>query len=316
MSSPRVYNWPIPAAQAVCATQTNNTIVCATQNTVGAGNLVINGTAASNGTVSFGSTPTTISLSSANDLSGVNFTVTGTYNGSVVTSVATAGPNNNTVLVAQAFNTITNIAVSGAVNAVQVGVTSISINGSLSNSGSVAFIGISRTVSLSSVDNLSTINFTITGTYNSAVVSETRVGPNNNTVYTAQIFDTVTSISSGATVAASGIISVGGNGVSIGSGTTGRTRWFLYDYDRASSVFSAQVVVLANNITYSLQATLDDVSTVAAPFFFDPTAALTNQTVSAVGSSLINSFVYCSIAVTASNATGSLRATLMQTGIK
>lgn len=190
------------------------------------------------------------------------------------------------------------------------GAGSLIINGTLSNfeSGlipSVTFIGISRTVSINSDNDLHLVHFDVFGTYNGEPVSQLNItGPDGTgPVYTTVVFDTVTSVT----------VDGAANGIKVGSGTTGHTHWFLYDYNRALSIFSAQVVV-EDDITYSLQATMDDVGSVAEPFFFDPTGAMTDKTESFFVSSLIGSFVYCAISITAST-DGSLQATLMQTGI-
>lgn len=183
------------------------------------------------------------------------------------------------------------------------------INGTLAQTltgGSpyVIFPGISRTVSLTSVNNLSGVNFTITGTYRGAVQTETRAGPNNNTVFTTALFDSVTSITtSGAATA-----------VSAGSGTTGQTQWYNYNYHAIYPSISAQIIVTGSpNITYSWSFTLDDIQTNASPATFTPVAALTAATTSQFGA-LSNPVRFCCIQVTAAT-TGSLVATFLQQGI-
>lgn len=102
----------------------NTTDVCLPQTLAGAGNLIINGNLAnlSNGQVSFiqKGYSRQISLTSANDLSGDQFTVTGIQNGVVLTENI-AGPNNNTVYSNEVFDAITSISVDGAVNDVTAG---------------------------------------------------------------------------------------------------------------------------------------------------------------------------------------------------
>lgn len=114
-----------------------------------------------------------------------------------------------------------------------------------------------RTVSLTSANNLGAVNFTVTGTLLGNIVSETRAGPNANTVYTAQLFDSVTSISFSAAVTA----------VSAGTGTTGQTAWMPYSYN--TNVLGSGIQVTptgsAGNITYHLATTFDDVTKVASP---------------------------------------------------
>lgn len=131
------------------------------------------------------------------------------------------------------------------------------INGSLVT-GTAPFIAsfgnVSRTVSLTSTNNLSAVNVTIVGTLNGAVVTSTIAGPNNTTVYTTQLYDTVTAVSTSAAVTA----------MSVGSGTTGNTHWDQYDYYRPYPAMSVQVVV-TGTITYSFQTTLDDVTVITTP---------------------------------------------------
>jgi hypothetical protein len=134
---------------------------------------------------------------------------------------------------------------------------SLLINGSLvtGTSGVASFGNVSRTVSLTSVNDLAAVNVTIVGTYQGAVVTSTIAGPDDNTVYTTQLYDTVTGISVSAAVTA----------LSAGSGTTGNTWWYQYDYYRPYPAMSVQVVV-TGTINYSFQSTLDDITVVTSPF--------------------------------------------------
>lgn len=78
-----------------------------------------------------------------------------------------------------------------------------------------SFGNVRRVVSLTSANNLAGVSFTITGYFNGLPVTETRVGPNSNTVETTQIYEIVTSISTNGAVTA----------VSVGSGSTGQTAY-------------------------------------------------------------------------------------------
>lgn len=102
----------------------NTSDVCILQNTAGAANLVLNGNVANQMTnqVSFidRGYSRSISLTSANNLAAVNFTISGIQNGVLITEVL-AGPNANTVYSVQIYDKIYSIATSGAVNQVQVG---------------------------------------------------------------------------------------------------------------------------------------------------------------------------------------------------
>tara|TARA_R110000868_G_scaffold138873_1_gene353394 strand:+ start:895 stop:1590 length:696 start_codon:yes stop_codon:yes gene_type:complete len=102
----------------------NNLNVCALQNTVGAAALVLNGNLANQVTkqVSFidRGYSRSISLTSVNNLAGVNFTISGIQNGVLLTEVL-AGPNANTVYSVQIYDKIYSIATNGGVNQVSVG---------------------------------------------------------------------------------------------------------------------------------------------------------------------------------------------------
>lgn len=63
--------------------------------------------------------------------------------------------------------------------------------------------GLAHKISLTSTANLSAINITITGTdADGNAITETRAGPNNNTVSTTAFFKTVTNISAASTLGA------------------------------------------------------------------------------------------------------------------
>lgn len=182
----------------------------------------------------------------------------------------------------------------------------------------IPFGNVSRTVSLTSANNLSAVNVTITGTYKGAVVTETRVGPNANTVYTAQLFDTVTAITTDAAVTA----------LSAGSGTTGHTNWYLYNYQCVGSWLSAQVEI-SGTINYSFQTTLDNVETDNTPLVNtgiilpnSTTANVnTNTWITVMSSSTSSKFAWLSYPIRYANVLinsatdGTLILTLVQQGI-
>lgn len=123
------------------------------------------------------------------------------------------------------------------------------LNGSLVNSGIAILSGVSRTVSITSANNLSGATFTITGTLLGNTVSQANItGPNANTIYSTQLFDSVTSV----------IVSGAVNGVSVGSGTTGRTPWINYNYHSDYGAVAIQAIV-SNTINYSLVTTFENV---------------------------------------------------------
>lgn len=190
------------------------------------------------------------------------------------------------------------------------GAGNLILNGNLLNQVNLSIIGfnsISRTVSLTSANNLSGVNFTISGYFNGTTVTTTIAGPNANTVYTAQYFDSITSVS------ASGAA----NGISVGSGTTGFTKWFRFDYHTPYPALSIQTdVTNSPNITYSFQTTLDDVNSIpnASLTTFTPIAGMTGANTSQFGN--INYPIrYARIAITAST-NGSLTATFIQQGVR
>lgn len=198
-----------------------------------------------------------------------------------------------------------------AVSALQTfaGAGTLAINGTLSapqfpgsNINVATFYGIQRVVSLTSTNNLSAVNFTISGFLNGLFVSETRVGPNNNTVSTGQLFNIVTSITFDAAVTA----------VSAGSGFTGATNLYQFDYHTTAANLGIQVVV--NNgsgaITYSTELTMDDANKVT-PNFFTPIAAMTAATTSQIANTT-QPMLFTRIKVTASSGTASLVATFAQ----
>ena len=102
----------------------NTTAVCLLQTLNSAGSLALNGTLANpiNSQVSFISRgyARQISLTSANNLSGRTFTITGSQNGVVVIENLT-GPNNNTVYSTEFYDVINSISVNGAAAAVSAG---------------------------------------------------------------------------------------------------------------------------------------------------------------------------------------------------
>lgn len=109
------------------------------------------------------------------------------------------------------------------------GAASLTLNGTLVTPiqpGKAAYAafdaGVNRTVSLTSTGDLSGIQITINGfDTNNVAVTQTRAGPNNNTVETTALFNRVTSVTTPSAL---------GTAMSVGSGTTGATNWFAVDY--------------------------------------------------------------------------------------
>lgn len=120
--------------------------------------------------------------------------------------------------------------------------------------------GINRTVSLTSTGNISGVNVTIAGFDSEGnAVTETIAGPNNNTVFTAVLFNVVTSVTVNGAVATA---------MSVGSGTTGRTRWLMNDHFKTPFHLTVAVDV-SGTINYTVQDTPDDIQRNASPKAFD-----------------------------------------------
>ena len=102
---------PIIASLTVTAPVGN--AVCASQTTLAAGNLTIDGANASGGVATF-TVAYAVSVTSDADDSVRTFTITGTdASGNVITETIT-GPNNTTVYTTSVFKTVTRVAISGA----------------------------------------------------------------------------------------------------------------------------------------------------------------------------------------------------------
>lgn len=176
---------------------------------------------------------------------------------------------------------------------------SLILNGSMSFNGIAAFQNISRTVKISSVNDLHLVNFTVTGTLNGAAVSQTIVGPNVGNVSTTQIFQTVTSVTADGAA----------NAVLVGTGQTGQTNYFQYDYNRNVSVLGMNIGV-TGVITYEVHATGGDPTSAS---FVDATvtpASAVNQNLVFTGA--VN---YYWIKITATTGAATLTAEITQQGL-
>lgn len=196
------------------------------------------------------------------------------------------------------------------------GAGEIPINGTLSNidtgaaNPSVTFDRIARNVSITSTDDMHLVNFTITGLYNGNVVVDVVSGPNNSTVESDEIFNSITSVEIDDDV----------TNTSVGTGTIGHTNWFEYDYNRVQSGFAVQVSVVGT-INYSFGATLESVSEVEditeynALNLFDLTGSLSSQTTDKYGNTGVIPFRYCNVEINSSGADGALEVIMCQGGI-
>lgn len=128
--------------------------------------------------------------------------------------------------------------------------------------------GVQRVVSLYSGGNLSAVTFTVSGYLKGVAVSEALSGPNATTVATTQLFDVVTNIAPGATIASD---------VEVGNGTTGKSNWYTVDTFTFDPLINIQANV-TDTIAYDVVYTLDNPNTVASPLETAVAAAMTNAT--------------------------------------
>lgn len=115
------------------------------------------------------------------------------------------------------------------------------------NQPQVVFPGIARTIQLASAQDLSGMNFTITGTdIWGNITNESIAGPNNNSVTSINLYHTITSIVADAAIT--------GNLISVNTGDSGVTQWISFDNNRTIFQASAQITV-TGTIDYSVQYT-------------------------------------------------------------
>jgi len=134
------------------------------------------------------------------------------------------------------------------------GAGNLTINGNLANlvNGQVSFIqkGYSRQISFTSVNNLSARQFTITGMQNGVTIIENVTGPNNNTVYSVQVYDVISSISVDGAV----------NGVSVGTGWQGFFPLIAINLERDVINYTLTLARLtATSVSFSVYGTLDNI---------------------------------------------------------
>jgi hypothetical protein len=158
------------------------------------------------------------------DLSGITFTITGTYfvggASSLMVTVVIAGPTaNNSVTTRQLFNTLISVVPdTTSASTVIVGPAPLTLR-------SAPFYfpnGESRTISLDSSANLSGVNFLITGFFGNFFTQEVLAGPNTIPVYSTNMYTSIVSIVPSSQQA--------GN-VSVGSGFVGILPWVRNDYN-------------------------------------------------------------------------------------
>lgn len=178
----------------------------------------------------------------------------------------------------------------------------LDLNGTLKNDSipnQIAFsrVNMIRNVSISSVNNLSGVNFIVEGFQNQAYITET-IGPagivpspNNNTVYGNEFFDIITRVSVSNTVTA----------VSVGTGRIGFLPLLVINSNATAINYSATVLLSNTSINYSVLQTLDQVLNNfitlknQLPQFF-PCLGMTNKSLSDFANSTsISNFVLLQI---------------------
>lgn len=134
------------------------------------------------------------------------------------------------------------------------GAGNLNLNGNLANlvNGQVSFIqkGYSRQISLTSGNNLSGRTFTVTGMQNGVTLTENITGPNNNTVYSVQVYDVINSISVDGAV----------NAVSVGTGWQGFFPLIGINFERDFINYTLTLARLtAASVSFSVYGTLDNI---------------------------------------------------------
>jgi len=155
----------------------------------------------------------------------------------------------------------------------------LTINGTFASGGVATFYG-ATIVALTSTSNLSTVVFTVNGTDASGVtIYENVTGPNNTTVNTTKLFQTVTSVAvATVTVFTTETVSVGNpNSSSYGTGA-----WWPLDIYTPNQVTNISCNELAGAVTYSVEYTNEDPfdTTITQLAVAHPVAALTGATTS------------------------------------
>lgn len=168
--------------------------------------------------------------------------------------------------------------------------------------------GFERTVSLTSSGNISALNFTITGkNIRGEAVTETRSGPNSNTVYTTALFYEVNTVSVSATV---------GTAVEVGIGTTGNSQWYKVDYNITPVSIGLGITVSGTDLTWTVTQTtynVEDGEPPAHAIINNADTNLVNQTTSRQGNYVIP-FNACRCQVSAST-DGNLTFDIYQAGV-
>ena len=138
--------------------------------------------------------PAQVTITSASNLSGVSYVITGRDATGVIQTETLVGPNANTVYSAKVYAAVLQVVPTGTnVAKASLGYSTVA---PVSAGGGVS------PIILASGANLSAINFTIFGTnFKGVVQTETLAGPNSGYVSSASSYQSITSIKSSTTVA-------------------------------------------------------------------------------------------------------------------
>lgn len=153
----------------------------------------------------------------------------------------------------------------------------LTLDGTFAAAGVVTFYE-PTTVQFASTSDLSTVTFTVTGTTsNGQVISEDVIGPNNSTVSTILLFQTVTSVAvATVTTFTTETVTVGNpNSASFGTGA-----WWPLDIYTPNQVTNISCNELAGSVTYSVEYTNEDPfdTSITQLAVAHPVAALTGAT--------------------------------------
>ena len=170
------------------------------------------------------------------------------------------------------------------------------------------FPGFARTLSFTSGNDCSGSTLLIHGMCNGLAVTEEVQGPSHNTVESKQIFDGLTSIQ---------VLNSDAEGLSAGMGTTGRTAWFLFNYQSILPALSAQVILRAGTCTWSLMGTLSNVALKkeAEIHPFALVNEMKHKEESALVPVILTPLHYVCLQIEKSDANAVLEITLLQQGI-
>lgn len=169
---------------------------------------------------------------------------------------------------------------------------------------SLQFPGFSRTITLSSADDNSGVDFTINGQRWGINITETVTGPNAATVESINSFDTIFSITSSAAF----------TNISVGIGQTGQTNWFSFDYYRTFPTMTVQAIV-TGTINYTFNSAIEDIVNLN-PNLFPVIGNMANAVDNQIGMLFLLPMRYCNFTINSSTGAATLIATIIQEGVQ